>query len=319
MGNVLLVDSNYVLKVAMYARENDRKRTPEGEYVGGVLGFLESVHSMLEKLTAMHCILLWDGGVSKRRLKRFPDYKSTRWKTRAESPDALAFSDVFFDQKRILFDVSKGMRMTFLELRDREADDLIIHLITLLSNYMDPTRIYVASGDKDLLQACRLGARVYRMHRRDIITEGNFQRKIGVPVDKYILWRAIIGERQRNDVDGVPNVGEKTATALLMQEGINDFTDMMHYCGRKEASSREKAIVAFFELICRNIEILDLEREIFSKEEDEAIMRKVCQPLTPLNKADLIQKFDQHKIKTSDIYGFSSFISQFSNLQQMTI
>lgn len=319
MKNVLLVDSNYVLNVAMYARENDRKRTPEGDYVGGVVGFLESVNNLSEQLTASNCVLVWDGGVSKRRLKRFPDYKSTRWKARAESADALAFSDVFSEQKKMLFNLCKHMRLTCLQLKDREADDLIIHLIKLLSEHIDPSSIYVASGDKDLLQACRIGARVYRMHKREIVTKDNFERLVGVSPDKYILWRAIIGERQRNDVDGVPTVGEKTATHLLMQEGIDDFVSLINYCGREGASSREEAIIDFFEIICRNIDVLDLEREVFSKEEDEVIMKKVSQPMTAINRSALAKEFLANNIKPSEVYSFSSFVSQFSQIQPIIL
>ena len=53
-----------------------------------------------------------------------------------------------------------------------------------------------------------------------IIGVDNFEDIVGVPVDKYIHYKAVIGDKSDN-IDGIPGVGPKRAHRIVMEQGIH--------------------------------------------------------------------------------------------------
>ena len=56
----------------------------EGQHVGGAVGFLQSLGSLITQHRPTECVVVWEGGGSLRRRQIFPGYKgrrkpATRW------------------------------------------------------------------------------------------------------------------------------------------------------------------------------------------------------------------------------------------------
>jgi len=312
MNNLILVDANYTLKRCMYSKDIKPTINHKEMRIGGSIGFLLNLSSTLEKLSAKYCVLVWDGGISKRRLERFPGYKRTRY-LQSQDQDSMLFRDVFKEQKGILKEIALKLGVSWIELKGREADDVIYKMI---DTFPVGGRTFVASEDKDLFQSCMKGATVFRPFKNDMITPNNFERLMGIPINKYILWRAIVGERSRNDVDGVPGIGSVTATDLLKNDNVSDFASMAVHCIQEDASKKEEDIINFFEVICRNIYILDLGKEEFSVEDELEMREQVMETTTTFDEKDVRDILIRNEME-SLLSNFTKFIRPFRKLESL--
>ena len=50
----------------------------EGQHVGGVVGCLQSLNSLISAHSPSECVIVWEGGGSARRRAIYPEYKSRR-------------------------------------------------------------------------------------------------------------------------------------------------------------------------------------------------------------------------------------------------
>lgn len=94
-----------------------------------------------------------------------------------------------------------------------EADDIIATATDMAVEAGH--EVTIASADKDLLQLLAIeGVEVFRVHTWKRVAKGDFIDAFGIPPHLFGDWLALVGDKSDN-VDGVPSVGDKTASAML--------------------------------------------------------------------------------------------------------
>lgn len=90
-----------------------------------------------------------------------------------------------------------------------ECDDVIAHLSKKL-----PGHNVIVSVDQDMLQLVNANNDVYDPLKKRIVTACNFEQYLPVSVDKFVQYKALMGDKSDN-IPGIPKVGPKRAVAII--------------------------------------------------------------------------------------------------------
>ena len=104
-----------------------------------------------------------------------------------------------------------------------EADDIIAWLCT--QKFPEDDNV-VVSTDQDMLQLVSVNTRVYNPTKDIIVDVDNFEKHTGAPLDEYVQYKAIMGDKSDN-IDGIPGAGPKRALKIL-NEGVSKLSDEHH-------------------------------------------------------------------------------------------
>ena len=183
---------------------------PTGEYTNAIFGFATTFLKLVSELKPDELVIAFDKSRHTFRTELYPDYKGTRDKTPVELKSQIP----------LLQEFSAALGVTFLEKDNYEADDIIGTLATqaAAAGY----EALVVTGDRDALQLVRPNLRVL-MTKKGITDlkaydEAAFTEEYQMPPIKLIDLKGLMGDTSDN-IPGVPGVGPKTATKLLLEYG----------------------------------------------------------------------------------------------------
>ena len=185
---------------------------PRGEPVNALFGVARFLFNLDAALPlATYGAMVMDAGRPARRLELLPTYKANR----PRMPDELR------SQIPLITDWSSAAGWPLLREEGREADDLIAAVA--LNCPGQP--VAVVTFDKDLAQLVSPGVIEMLQPAAKGLLEtfgpAEIETKFGVPPGAIGDFLALVGDTSDN-IDGVPGVGPKTATALLRQFGTLD-------------------------------------------------------------------------------------------------
>lgn len=92
-----------------------------------------------------------------------------------------------------------------------EGDDVIAWLCKRVSG-----RKVIVSADQDMLQLIDDKTIVYSPIKDIIIDKNNFEDVVGVPLDQFIRYKALMGDKSDN-IPGLHKCGPKTASKMIKQ------------------------------------------------------------------------------------------------------
>ena len=171
--------------------------------------FMNSIKKIYNDWDPTQMFIVWDsrlirGEKNFRRLNE--DYKSTRdkdsWKSVYEHEDVMKE-----------FCNSVGVGNLFPGVL--EADDVIYYMCKKLDGYKT-----VISSDHDMLQLVDNLTCIHNPVSKFTYNINNFETKLNVPVDRYIHYKALVGDKSDN-IQGIKGVGHKTAVKYIKQ-GIKE-------------------------------------------------------------------------------------------------
>ncbi|MSU36958.1 MAG: hypothetical protein EXS36_18045 [Pedosphaera sp.] len=201
---LLLVDGHAYAYRSFFAIRS--LNAPDGSPTNAIFGFIKSLQRLEAALQPSHRLVLWDAGLDVERQSALPGYKANRPPT----PEAL---EKQFPQLEDWL-VSAGWGSHKVE--GTEADDWIATYARRADKAGWET--VIASADKDFLQL--VGDRIGLVNPNDksgkIWTATDVQTKTGVQPDQIVDWLSLVGDAADN-IPGVPGVGPKTATDLLLR------------------------------------------------------------------------------------------------------
>lgn len=205
---LLIFDGNNFAYRAKYSMSLSHPSTNVD--VSVTFGVLKAITATIKKFKPDSVIVTWDGGTPKFRREANPAYKVNRKASRDYDPDD--WKD-FLRQMKELEDILPIFGIITARKRYCEADDLMYHAAKMYNG-----NSIIVTTDKDLLQAVDDNVSVYSPSKDILYTPELVEKEIGLPIDKFIDWRAIQGDKSDN-IAGVKGIGEKTATKLLRQFG----------------------------------------------------------------------------------------------------
>lgn len=210
MGKLVLIDGHSILNRAFYGVPE--LTNSEGLHTNAVYGFLNIMFKILEEEQADHLAVAFDLKEPTFRHKQFPDYKGTR----KPMPQEL------HEQVGLMKEVLASMGVPIMTLAGYEADDILGTVAK--RSAAAGVEVSVVSGDRDLLQLSdtRIKIRIPKTSRGkteiyDYYPE-DVKREYQVTPIEFIDVKALMGDPSDN-IPGVPSIGEKTATNLIVAYG----------------------------------------------------------------------------------------------------
>lgn len=210
MDKLVLIDGHSILNRAFYGIPE--LTNSEGLHTNAVYGFLNIMFKILEEEKADHLAVAFDLKDPTFRHKQYPQYKGTR----KPMPEELR------EQVPLMKEVLTAMGIPIMTMSGYEADDILGTIAK--RSAAEGVEVSIVSGDRDLLQLAdaHIKIRIPKTTRggtevKDYYPE-DVKREYQVTPKEFIDVKALMGDASDN-IPGVPSIGEKTATNLIVAYG----------------------------------------------------------------------------------------------------
>lgn len=223
-NRILIFDGSYALHRSLSVPNNWDMINSKGKRTGGIFGTLRTIQKELKDYNFFP-VVVFDGGLSKRRLDIYPNYKRNlerqallECKEEDKTEEQLLdeeFRREYSTQRNDLIQLLPLFGIPCIRLDQWEGDDLIYIISKMTKNSI------VVSDDKDLIQLIRAlpnaELRTCRIRRplRDEFLDMQSLKDKGLNIEEYIGCKSIVGDPSDNIPSACFQVGEKTAPGLF--------------------------------------------------------------------------------------------------------
>lgn len=209
MNKIAIIDGNSLMNRAYYAMRNPMI-TKEGIFTQGIFGFINMLDKIRSDYEPTHMAIAFDLKAPTFRHKEYDAYKAGR----KRMPPELAM------EFPIIKDILKAMNIAIVELEGFEADDLIGTIARMgEASGLEPL---IITGDKDALQLATDITKIIYTKRGvsefEVYDKNAMLERYSLTPEQFIDLKGLMGDTSDN-IPGIPGVGEKTATKLLLQFG----------------------------------------------------------------------------------------------------
>lgn len=213
MSKLVLVDGHSILNRAFYGVPD--LTNAAGLHTNAIYGFLNILFKILDEESPDYLTVAFDVKAPTFRHEMFQEYKGTR----KPMPEELR------EQVPVMKEVLQVMGIRIIEQAGYEADDILGTLAKRAE--AEGIEVSLVSGDRDLLQIATDKIKIRIPKTKGGKTEiedyyaADVEAKYQVNPIQFIDLKALMGDTADN-IPGVPKVGEKTATDLMVQFGSLD-------------------------------------------------------------------------------------------------
>lgn len=210
---LVLIDGHSILNRAFYGVPD--LSNAKGLHTNAIYGFLNILFKILDEEKPDYLAVAFDVKAPTFRHEMYTEYKGTR----KPMPEELR------EQVPVMKDVLKAMQVVILEQAGLEADDILGTLAKRAE--ADGMEVSLVSGDRDLLQIATQHIKIRipktKMGRTEIedYYAADVKEAYQVTPKQFIELKALMGDTADN-IPGVPKIGEKTATSLMVEYGSID-------------------------------------------------------------------------------------------------
>jgi len=274
---IMLIDSmNLFIRNYMANPQMDKN----GNLIGGAIGYLKSLASLVKKHSPKKVYIIWETGGSPRRLKLYPEYKNRSRPTRTNRTYGDAIPDTDENeayQKQVVLNLLQHLPVSQIHVENCEADDIIAYLCK--SIYSDRQKIIVSS-DKDFYQLLDENTKIYRPGKKLFYKEKDMLEEYKITPENFVVAKAMNGDPSDN-IPGVERVGFKTlAKRFVLNEGKVSIDEILNKA-KTHVMEDKKPLVMFEniakseDLIRRNVELMDLNDKLLTANQVQAVNRIV--------------------------------------------
>lgn len=215
-SRVLLVDG---MNLFLRAFSAVNKFNLTGHHVGGLVGSLRSLGSLVKEFTPTKVIVVFDGekgSVARKYLYR--PYKANRDQKKIVNPKSFRSSDEEKSSKNLqitrLVDYLQTLPVQMMCFDNLEADDVIAYLAKYIPDNYEDSYTYIVSSDQDYLQLVNDRVLVYSPTKKELYNTKKVLSEYGVHPLNHNLFKALIGDTSDN-LPGVSGIGEKNVLKLF--------------------------------------------------------------------------------------------------------
>ncbi len=207
---LVLIDGHSILNRAFYGVPD--LTNAKGFHTNAIYGFLNILFKILEEEKPDYLAVAFDVKAPTFRHEMYAEYKGTR----KPMPEELR------QQVPVMKDVLRAMNVVIMEKPGLEADDILGTMAKRAEK--EDMDVALVSGDRDLLQIAteRIKIRIpkTKMGRTEIedYYAADVEKAYQVTPLQFIELKALMGDTADN-IPGVPKIGEKTATSLMVEYG----------------------------------------------------------------------------------------------------
>ena len=259
---LVLIDGHSILNRAFYGVP-DLTNT-KGFHTNAIYGFLNIMFKIIEEEKPQYLVVAFDRKEKTFRHEMYDAYKGTR----KPMPEELR------QQVPVMKDILAAMNIKTMEKPGLEADDILGTLAKKAEkNGMD---VSLVSGDRDLLQIAseRIKIRIPKTKGGRTEVEDYYAKdvleKYQVTPEQFIELKALMGDTADN-IPGVPKIGEKTATSLLLEyhtiDGIYEHLDEITKKSIKQTLSENRNLAD----LSKTLATIEVQAELDFQFEDAKI------------------------------------------------
>ena len=203
-----MIDGHSILNRAFYGVPD--LSNSAGLHTNAVYGFLNILFKILEEEQPDYLAVAFDVHAPTFRHEIYQAYKGTR----KPMPEELR------EQVPVMKEVLSAMGICLVEKAGYEADDILGTLAKRAEK--DGMEVSLVSGDRDLLQIATDHIKIRIPKTKGGKTEiedyyaEDVEKRYQVTPGQFIDLKALMGDSADN-IPGIPGVGEKTATKLIVQ------------------------------------------------------------------------------------------------------
>lgn len=207
---LVLIDGHSILNRAFYGVPD--LTNSQGFHTNAIYGFLNIMFKILEEETPDYLAVAFDVHAPTFRHEIYQEYKGTR----KPMPEELR------EQVPVMKQMLQAMGICIVEQAGLEADDILGTLAVRAEK--EGMEVALVSGDRDLLQIASEHIKIRIPKTKGGRTEvenyyaEDVKERYQVTPKQFIDLKALMGDTADN-IPGVPKVGEKTATELMLQFG----------------------------------------------------------------------------------------------------
>lgn len=220
MEKLVLIDGHSILNRAFYGMPD--LTNSAGVHTGAVYGFLKILFKILDEERPEYLTVAFDVHAPTFRHEAFADYKGTRH----------AMPEELREQVPLMKKVLAAMGIAMCEEAGLEADDILGTLAKKAQ--ADGMEVSLVSGDRDLLQIAdeHIQVRIPKTKKGQTVIENYYAKDVKEALQvtplEFIQVKALQGDTSDN-IPGVPKVGPKTATELIVRyhsvDGVYEHLD----------------------------------------------------------------------------------------------
>lgn len=250
---LVLIDGHSILNRAFYGLPD--LTNGQGLHTGAVYGFLNIMFKILEEEQPDYLTVAFDVHAPTFRHEICETYKGTR----KPMPQELR------EQVPLMKQMLQAMGICIVEKAGLEADDILGTIAR--RGESEGMEVALVSGDRDLLQIATEHIRIRIPKTKGGRTEiedyyaKDVEEKYQVNPTQFIDLKALMGDTADN-IPGVPKIGEKTATQLMVRFGSLENI----YAHVEEIEKK-----AVRESLIQNKELADLSRTLATIRTDSEI------------------------------------------------
>ncbi|MFH1890610.1 MAG: DNA polymerase I [Candidatus Kuenenbacteria bacterium] len=225
-----IIDANAIIHRAFHALPPLQNK--DGVLVNAVYGFANILLKVLKDIKPDYIAVCFDVARKTFRNEIYKDYKAQR----ERGPQEL------YDQMGFIRELIRAFNMKIFEKKGYEADDLIGTLV----HRANDVESLIVTGDMDALQLVDKNTKVYTLRKgitdTVIYDEQGVVEKYGFRADQVVDYKALRGDPSDN-IPGVPGVGEKTATQLIVEfDSLDQLYKFIGTIGKKDEKIRNKEL-----------------------------------------------------------------------------
>lgn len=291
---IVLIDGHSILNRAFYGVPD--LTNSAGLHTNAVYGFLNIMFKILDEEKPSNLAVAFDVKQPTFRHEMYGEYKGTR----------KAMPEELREQVPLIKEVLSAMGIKIVELPGYEADDILGTLAKRAEQ--DKMKVSVITGDRDLLQLATQNILIRIPKTKKGTTEvenyyeADVKEKYQVTPVEFIDVKALMGDTADN-IPGVPSVGEKTATSLIVQygsvENLYEHIDELTKKKLKEALVDNKELA----ILSKKLATINIDSPVDVKFEDTVLndiyTDEAFELMKNLEFKSIIKKFDSNDKKSS--------------------
>lgn len=278
---ILLIDAAHMLRRAQYAGNLRELSNSTGMPTGGIYGFMNSLKSAINGMSASSVIVCHEGGHSQRRKELYEHYKERSYE---EEParDINGYTDYEFYTHQLSWieKILENLGIPQLRVSGKEGDDIIFQSTRLLKG-----KKIIISEDSDFFSLISEDVAVYRPIKKLYVDLVNFQEVTELPSPKHYLYSKVMSGDGSDNIPSIcKGVGWKTIKDILCSiEDPNELNpqSIVREASKFKGSRYRKVVEAGTSPIIRNLDLIDISREEFNIFELESLADELSRQRYP--------------------------------------
>lgn len=309
---LVLIDGHSILNRAFYGVPE--LTNAKGLHTNAVYGFLNIMFKILEEEKPQYLAVAFDVKAPTFRHQMFAEYKGTR----KPMPEELR------EQVPVMKDMLKAMGITIMEQPGLEADDIMGTLAKKAEK--NGLEVSIVSGDRDLLQIASEHIKIRipktKMGKTEIedYYAADVLEKYQVTPVQFIELKALMGDTADN-IPGVPKVGEKTATSLMVEygsiEGIYEHIEEISKKSIKETLMENRELADLSKILATIKTDSDVELDYEKAKAEGFFTREAYALCKELEFKNMLSRFDAPAQEQDDLKKRIEYVDDFSKVEEV--